>query len=215
MLRAYIDDALRALELELEDQIINGNGTGENLTGLENTSGVQTQAWATDAIVTTRKAVTKLEDIAEVEGGTFVLHPNDWEALMLLQDNEGRYRFGGPVDRATRQLHGKAVVTSTVVTEGIGYLVDFAGSTELREREGVRVDWSENVYDPNALGENEGASDFERNLVRFRGEGRWVRGQAPPGRGQDHPGRCLSRSTHVVTDTSPGPSYRARRRGLW
>jgi len=36
------------------------------------------------------------------------------------------------------------------------------------EMEGVRVEWSEAVYDSGA-----GASDFERNLVRFRCEGRF------------------------------------------
>ena len=75
----------------------------------------------------------------------------------------------------------------------------------------------ENVYDPNALGENEGASDFERNLVRFRGEGRWgFAVKRPRGVVKITLARRLSRSTHVVTDTSPGPSYRARAgEGLW
>jgi hypothetical protein len=40
-------------------------------------------------------------------------------------------------------------------------------------REDVTIDWSENLYDPDALGAGIGASDFERNMVRFRCEGRF------------------------------------------
>jgi hypothetical protein len=65
------------------------------------------------------------------------------------------------------------VVTSTVVTAGIGFLVDFAGSTMLWEREQVRIDWSENTWDPDGISEGVGASDFSKNLIRFRAEGRW------------------------------------------
>ncbi len=40
------------------------------------------------------------------------------------------------------------------------------------------LDWSENMYDANAFPDAEtpearGASDFERNLIRFRFEGRF------------------------------------------
>jgi hypothetical protein len=35
------------------------------------------------------------------------------------------------------------------------------------------IDWSETTDDPNALGAGVGASDFTRNVVRFRAEGRW------------------------------------------
>ena len=54
----------------------------------------------------------------------------------------------------------------------LGFLVDLDGSLRLVEREGVRVDWSENVYDP-LFNEGAGATDFERNMLRFRAEGRW------------------------------------------
>jgi hypothetical protein len=43
------------------------------------------------------------------------------------------------------------------------------------EREGVRIDWSENVYDSVA-----GMTDFEANLIRFRAEGRWGFGVLRP-----------------------------------
>jgi hypothetical protein len=44
---------------------------------------------------------------------------------------------------------------------------------KLQVRQDGVLDWSENVYDPNALGSGSGASDFERNMLRFRFEGRF------------------------------------------
>lgn len=48
--------------------------------------------------------------------------------------------------------------------------MNFREATELQLVEDVRFDWSENVYDPNALGAGSGASDFQRNMIRFRAE---------------------------------------------
>jgi hypothetical protein len=53
---------------------------------------------------------------------------------------------------------------------GTAILGDFRGSSELHLTEEARIDWSEQTYDPNALGAGVGASDFQRNLVRFRAE---------------------------------------------
>ncbi|KQQ98425.1 hypothetical protein ASF72_18455 [Arthrobacter sp. Leaf141] len=63
---ANLQDFLRT-EMEaglysaLENQVIHGDGTGENLTGLLNTSGIIVQAFATDALTSIRKAMTSLE----------------------------------------------------------------------------------------------------------------------------------------------------------
>lgn len=65
------------------------------------------------------------------------------------------------------------MVLSTSVTAGTGWLADSTGSTTLRVREDAQIYWSENTFAPNALGEGDGASDFERNMIRFRCEGRF------------------------------------------
>jgi HK97 family phage major capsid protein len=72
------------------------------------------------------------------------------------------------VDRAARKLWGLPVAVSSALSDGTGYLADFTGSTRLWQREAVIVDWSEAVYDTVAT-----ATDFQRNLVRFRAEGRF------------------------------------------
>ncbi|MDX2639923.1 phage major capsid protein [Streptomyces stelliscabiei] len=173
-LERVLDIEMRlGLELGLEAQIINGSGSGENMTGIANVSGSQSQAWDTDLLTTARKAKTKLEVLSFLDGAAYVMHPNDWEAVELLANNEADYYLGGPVQTvevAGRRLWGLPVVSTTAQTAGVAHLVNFQLATELQVVEDVRLDWSENVYDPNALGEDSGASDFTRNMVRFRCE---------------------------------------------
>jgi HK97 family phage major capsid protein len=173
-LERVLDVEMRlGLELALEAQIINGSGSGENMTGIANVSGSQSQAWDTDLLTTARKAKTKLEVLSFLDGAAYVMHPNDWESVELLANNEADYYLGGPVQTvevAARRLWGLPVVSTTAQTAGVAHLVNFRLATELQVVEDVRLDWSENVYDPDALGEGVGASDYTRNMIRFRCE---------------------------------------------
>lgn len=176
--RAYLDGSLRSgVMLAVEGEIVNGDGTGEHFEGLDAVSGTLDQAWSTDLATTARKAITLLEG-QNIFGAAFALNPADWERFDLMQDNEARFFSGGPftggstsapvVDRIRRKLWGHDVAVSNAIPAGTGWLVDWAGSTIMRERESVQVDWSENVYDSGS-----GKTDFERNLIRFRAEGRF------------------------------------------
>ncbi|MCP9209963.1 phage major capsid protein [Streptomyces cucumeris] len=176
LLRPFIDQEMRlGLDLALENEIINGSGSGEHLTGLANVSGSQSQAYTTDVLTTARKAVTKLERYGYIGRAGWLMSPEDWEAFELTQDNEARFYYGGPVaavNTASRRLWGVPVVVSEAATDGTAYLADFS-QMKLQVRQDGVLDWSENVYDPNALGTGSGASDFERNMLRFRFEGRF------------------------------------------
>ncbi|MER5352764.1 phage major capsid protein [Kitasatospora sp. NPDC002551] len=176
-LRQFLDQEMRlGLELALEGEILNGDGTGEHMTGVANVSGSQAQAFDTDILVTARKAVTKLEKVGHLTGAGWLMHPDDWEAFELLQDNEARFYYGGPgnaVNPTSRRLWGAPVVTSLSQTVGTTHLVDWQAATRLHVLEDGVLDWSENMYDKDALGSGVGASDFERNMIRFRFEGRF------------------------------------------
>ena len=149
------------------------------MTGLLNTEGILIQAFDTDPLTTTRRAITALER-QNLVPGAYVFHPAQWELFELLSSAEGRFllgdaRDGGrviPIDRARRRLWGLPVALSLAMPEGTGLLADFAGSTRRWERETVRVDWSESSYNPPTAYDETGSSDFERNLIRFRAEGR-------------------------------------------
>lgn len=97
MLRGYIDQyLLYDLALELEDQIISGDGTGENFTGILNTVGIQTQAAPVapaSNLDGVRKAITQVELNGRTRPTAVVLHPTDSQNLDLLKVNAEANRF--------------------------------------------------------------------------------------------------------------------------
>lgn len=176
LLRTFIDQEMRlGLDLALEDEIINGDGTGEHFAGLANVSGSQAQAWDTNALRTTRKAVTKLERYGYLPTAGWLMTPEDWETIELLADANGQFYYGGPqaaVNASARRLWSVPVVVSDAATTGVAHLADFS-QMRLQVRQDGVLDWSENVYRPDALGAGVGASDFQTNTVTFRFEGRF------------------------------------------
>ncbi len=139
MLRMYIDNFLRyGLDEELEDQILNGSGSGNNFTGITNTSGTQTQAYTSDLLTTLRQARTKVSVIGKAMPTAYVMHPYDWEDIDLLQDNEGRYYYGGPSVLGTPRLWGLPVVESQAMTEGTAVVADWRRAV-LLDREQTQI----------------------------------------------------------------------------
>jgi HK97 family phage major capsid protein len=139
MLRMYIDTFLRyGLDEELEDQILTGDGAGENFTGIMNTSGTQTQAYDTDLFTTLRKARTKVRVVGRAQPTAYVLHPNDWQTLDLLQDNEARYYYGGPSVLGTPRIWGLPAVESEGMTEGYAVCADWRRAV-LLDREQTQI----------------------------------------------------------------------------
>jgi len=73
-LRGLIDQELRDdINEEFEDQILTGDGVGENFTGILNTAGILTIAWDTDAFVTSRRAKAYLMTTAHTRPTAWVL----------------------------------------------------------------------------------------------------------------------------------------------
>jgi HK97 family phage major capsid protein len=146
-LRGLIDQELRAdLFEELESQIFTGDGVGENFTGITNTSGILAQAWNTDILTTTRQAITTLRVTGRAMATAWVLHPEDWETIELLTDDNGRYYWGGPMMRGAPQLWGVPVVTSQSLTQGTGYVADWRKAV-LWDREAASIQVSDSHSD--------------------------------------------------------------------
>lgn len=142
------------LYLALEDQVMNGDGTGENLTGLATTT-IQTQAYTTSVLTTLRKAHTKLVKSAE-NPTAWVLNPDDLEAIDLTLD--GNDNFMGGIDAKIFQDLPR--VSSTRVTAGTAYLGDWSLS-RLYVREGGRLD------------ADTSGDLFDKNQAKLRYEGRF------------------------------------------
>lgn len=125
-MRMYIEQFLRyGLEEVLDTQMVTGSGVGNNFTGILNTTGIQTQAYTTDLLTTTRKARTKVVTVGRAQPTAYAFNPADWETIDLLQDNEARYYFGGPSVLGTPRLWGLPVVESEAVTSGHGIIGDW------------------------------------------------------------------------------------------
>ena len=171
LLSAFVDGELRyGLDLGLDAEIISGAGGDSHMTGIL-ASGLQTQDPDIDILTTARMAVTKLQ-VVDLEPSGWVLNPLDWEAIELAATAAYASNSNQPAatDSMARRLWGVPVVVTNSMPAGTGLLGDFAGSAVLYMTEEGTVDWSENTWDPDALGEGDGASDFERNLIRFRAE---------------------------------------------
>ncbi|OZC55819.1 phage major capsid protein [Rhodococcus sp. 06-621-2] len=152
-------ELIYGLIVELEAQLLAGDGSGQNFEGILSTTGVRDQAFAGDRIVTTRKAITQLESEGLHPTG-FCFSPSDWEAIELTRTpGSGQLEMmDSPVDRAARRLHGVPVAVSAGLTDGQGVLLS-QDSVALRVDAGIAVRWSENVSD-----------DFSKNQIRARAE---------------------------------------------
>ncbi|MFF9043342.1 phage major capsid protein [Streptomyces parvulus] len=168
--RTLIDAFLMyGLEEELEDQMVQGDGTGENFEGVSNVSGTQSQAWDQDLLTTTRKAKTKVRTVGRSIANAYLLNPADTEALDLLQDNEARFYFGGPSGAGTAQvLWGIPVVETEAVPAGTGYVGDWRKAV-LWDREQATIQVTDSHLD-----------FFVRNLVAILAEMRAAFGVLQP-----------------------------------
>jgi HK97 family phage major capsid protein len=175
-LRPFLDGMLRlGVLLAEENQILNGNGTPPNLRGILQTAGILTQATGADPRVDAiQKGITKLRNQASpYEPNAVVLHPNDWQDIVLQKDAAGNYQAAdsgavltagdaGGIDR----IWNKEVIVSMAIAEGTALVGDF-NQCQIYDREEARVTFTES-----GLGNAAGEEMFTRNQVRFRGEER-------------------------------------------
>lgn len=136
------NDLMTDVADRLDTQIAGGNGSGQNLTGIYNASGINTQArGGDDRPAAIQKAMTQIRVAAGVlaEPDFVGLHPADHETLMLEQDANGQYLFGGPAVSGPRTVWGTTIVTSTAFTSGTPLVGAYQRSSRLWTRAGVSV----------------------------------------------------------------------------
>lgn len=141
-LRGIINQRLLlGLDLTLETQITSGNGSGENLTGISSTAGINIQGLGSD---NTADAIFKARTQVMVTGlarpNAVVLHPNDWQTVRLMRENAatgtlGGYLYGPPSVAGPSTLWGYPVVEALGATENTGLIGDFAMGCTLFDRE--------------------------------------------------------------------------------
>lgn len=164
MLASYIDNRLRyGLEFEEEQQLLAGDGTGQNLFGLIpqatqfNTSRVRSSDTRIDIV---RRAMTQVR-LAEYRADAIVLNPEDWEEIELTKTDEGAYIWANPGGLLGPTLWGLPVIDTTAVEPGEFLVGNFRMSSSIWDREDAAVEVS-----------LEDRDNFVRNLVTMRAEER-------------------------------------------
>lgn len=121
LLRSEVDGEMRyGLGRELDEQVLLGDGTGENLDGLvPNATPFAASPSLPNATRIDRLRLAILQiTLADYMATHFVLSPTDWTAIDLLKDSEQRYIFGMPGAQSTPVLWGKGVAESNSMTAG-------------------------------------------------------------------------------------------------
>lgn len=152
-----------------EQQLLNGNGTGQNILGVLNRSGLQTEASAgpADNFDAVFRAMTKVETNAQLPVDGLVIHPNDYQRFRLTKDGNQQYYGGGPFagqyanDGLVLQppLWAQKTVVTPAIAEGTVAVGSWKLAATAYRKGGVRVESA-----------TQHASNFTDNLVTIRAE---------------------------------------------
>ena len=134
----------------LQTQVLAGDGTGENFTGLYNTSGIgviDRSTLSVNMLEGLHKAITNIR-VNAFQDPTFIgIHPEDWEALRLLKTTgSGDYFYGAPADGGTKTIWGVPAIVHAAFTSGTP-IVGVGSEATLWIREGVSVSASDSHSD--------------------------------------------------------------------
>lgn len=164
-LASFIDGRLRyGLALREEAQLLNGDGTGQNLLG------IIPQATAFSAPFDPAGTETNIDNIrlamlqaelAEYPASGIVMHPTDWARIELLKDTTGRYIIGNPQGAVQPTLWNKPVVATQAITVDKFLVGAFKLGAQVFDRWQARVE---------VATENE--DDFIKNMVTILAEER-------------------------------------------
>lgn len=164
-LRDMIDNELAYMvEITLENQILTGDGTGSNFTGMLNWSGIQSRVHAVSGrdfnaadtrADTLRRAITDIR-LAFYEATGVVLYPGDAEMIELTKDTTGQYV--NVYDPVAMRVWRVPVVETPAMTDGTALVGNFRLGATLWDRQQTDV----RVGEPNDF--------FLRNAVAILAE---------------------------------------------
>jgi HK97 family phage major capsid protein len=152
MIASYIDTRLALfIKIAEETQLLLGDGTAENLTGLMNRAGKQTTIvkGTAPSLVGDNDMDVILRQITAVRIGSFlepdaiVIDPASWQTILLSKAaTAGTYLGGGPFTPQSPSLWGKKVVVSPRMTAGAALVGAFAQAAQIWRKGGIVIDAS-------------------------------------------------------------------------
>jgi len=167
-IQGYVNSRLTTMmRLRMDNQLLNGNGTAPNLTGVLNKSGINTFDYSSYSGELNRlgqiyQAITEIRKDAFVEPDSVVMHPEDWYQIVTAvsdfagTDSAGYAAknplvvaaggFGGDV---AARLWGLKVVPSTAIASGTALVGKFGGgdAAQIVMRQGIDLAVSDSHSD--------------------------------------------------------------------
>lgn len=144
-LQQYIDNRLRyGLRLEEERQILYGDGTGENLSGLltdtdiQDVGGVGALTAGDNMVDHMRRALTRVI-LAGYPATGVVLHPTNWEQVELMKADNGQYLWFNLGDGVNPRLFRIPVVQTPAIVVNDFLMGAFGLGAQLWDREQTEV----------------------------------------------------------------------------
>lgn len=154
-----------------EQQLLNGAGTGQNVSGILNRAGIQTEAGANigdnaDAVF---RAITKVSTASGLRADGIVIHPTDYQEFRLKKDANSQYfgggffagQYGNGGVPENPPLWGLRTVVTPAIAAGTVLVGAFSQAATLYRKGGIRVEATNSHVD-----------DFTNNLVTIRAEER-------------------------------------------
>lgn len=168
--QSYINNRLTfMLRQRLDQQVVTGDGTPPNLSGILDRSGLQTQALGADPVADAiHKAITKVRVTGRAMPDAVALHSNDWQQIRLVRTTDGIYIWGSPSEAGPASIWGLPVVLTEALTEGTGLVGDFRNFSQLSIRRNVTVKVSDSHSDYFVNGKQAIRADLRASLEIFR-----------------------------------------------
>ena len=166
----YVNNRLPfMIRQRLDGQVVNGDGLGDNLTGILQTVGIGSQPRGTDADA---DAIYKGIVLSRVTGRAFpdavLYHPTNWQTIRLLKTTDGIYIWGSPAEAGPARIWGLPVVETDAVPVGTALVGDFANFSELSTRRGITVQTTNSHSDDFINGKLAMRADMRAALVVYR-----------------------------------------------
>lgn len=164
LLQSYINGrAIYGLKYKEEEQLIAGDGTGQNLLGLIPQATVFDDGLrkvGDTKIDTLRRAILQVR-IAEYRASAIALNPIDWADIELQKDDNGSYIWVNVQEGGTQRMWRLPVVDTNAVPEGEFLVGAMNIAAQVFDREDAAVEVS-----------TEDGDNFRNNMVTIRAEER-------------------------------------------
>ncbi len=141
-IRSYIEQRLRfMLAREEEDQLLNGDGTAPNISGILDRTGIQTVGSLGTDLDAIYNGITEVRVDGGAEPTAMVIHPLSWQTIRLAKDSNGQYYGAGPFSGSDQvdRVWGLRVRVTPMIAQGTALVGAFQPHAQIFRKGGVRV----------------------------------------------------------------------------